>query len=207
MSATDLSICQMAVGFLGMKKFQSLSDTANKSAVACNLVYESLRDEVQSAHFWNFNTRRETLAQLTNVPLFGAAYAYQVPTNVLHITMLKNPTVHYEREGDILYTDINPCMVKMLTRVTDTSKFSAGFVLTLAYRIAADLAYALTGSNTVADKMWDKYEKALKSAKGSDGIEGKLPPIVRHTLLESRLRGGGQLNWGAGFYVRGSRDV
>jgi hypothetical protein len=202
--ATPVSICNLALGHVGVKKaISSLSDTTNIHAVLCNRLYEALRDEVLAAAYWNFAMERVELAQVDEEPAFGYSYCYQLPSDCLRVRRTHIHGAQWVREGDKIYTHNETCKIQYVKKITDTSQFSPEFVTALGYRIAVDLAFPIVQSNTLRESLLGIYKEKVGEAKSSDGQEGKLPPIVQHTLLQARaIRG-----YNSDSYGRGERDV
>ena len=58
---------------------------------------------------------------------------------------------------------------------------------TIAHRLAADLAYNITGSTTVAQQMFGLYESRLREARSMDAIEGKPDRIITEDFTNIRF--------------------
>ena len=57
----------------------------------------------------------------------------------------------------------------------------------MASKLAAEVAYAITGSNSVAQQMIAVYQSALKEARSMDGIEGFPEKIIADDFINIRF--------------------
>lgn len=161
--ATDVTtICNLALNKLGASGIMSLDD-ASASAGTCKLFYEPTRDEVLRSHRWNFAIKRTELSQLSDAPLFGWAFQYELPTDCLRVLQLngyeqwERPDM-WETEGGMLLTDEDTTHLKYIARVTDTNLFDPLFVDALSSRLAAKIAVKITGSDSKAEALTRDYE-------------------------------------------------
>lgn len=162
---------------LGADTITALTDDSAE-ARAANAQYEKLRDEVLRAHPWNFAVARARLARLAEAPPFGFAWQYQLPSDCLRVLLLNDGIPAYEVEGRRILTDEESAELVYLRQVTDPNEYDALFREALAYRVAADLAYPLANSTTLAGAMMQLYREALALARAVDGQESG----ARHTL-------------------------
>jgi hypothetical protein len=184
---SEVSIVNGALARLGDDVILSLSDDSKRARLA-NLLYADVRDTVLRAHPWNFATARAQLGQLVAMPAFGYTHQYQLPSDpyCLRVLEMDNPGYTFKIEGRVLLTDEDPCYIRYIARITDPAQFDATFTEALSARLAAEMAYALTGHASLAEAMWKLYELKLREARGMDGLEGTTDPFVSDDLLEVR---------------------
>lgn len=182
---SEVSICNSGLIRIGATRIASLTEES-KEAFLCFEQYPILRDEVLAAHPWNFAIKRATLPILGSTPSFGFGYEFQIPTDCLRVIELNEKHNDYQVEGDKLLYDQDTVAIRYIARIEDTTKYSPMFVSALSARIAADLAYPLVQSNTVARDMKAHYERLLSEAKTVDAQEGTPPVLVDDTWLNSR---------------------
>jgi hypothetical protein len=166
-----VGIVNSALIKIGADTITSLTDDSAE-ARAANAQYEKLRDEVLRAHPWNFAIARAQLPRLAEAPAFGYAHQYQLPADSLRVLLMQGGRAAFEIEGRRLLTDEETAAVLYIRRVTDPNQFDAMFAEALATRIAADLAYPLANSTTLAGAMMQLYRDALAHARAIDGQEG-----------------------------------
>jgi hypothetical protein len=171
---------------LGQPLISSLSTDTVPGAVYCNEQYSKLRDEVLSQAHWKFARKRASLAQ-TTAPTFGYTYAYQLPADFLKVISLDYPDIEYQIEDQTLVTDEDTINLIYLAQVTNTSKFTAHFAETVSARIAAELAYALTGSATVQQNMWSLYRQQLAEARSMNSQQGTAQDLSADDWFNSRF--------------------
>jgi hypothetical protein len=191
--ASQTDICNLALIRLGSLPILSIDDT-DKRAVAVRGVWGQVVDIVLRDHPWNFAVRRAKLARLSAAPLFGYAYAYQLPAEQLRVlgllnvdTGLMDPTLGFEIEGQTLVTDQASASIKYVERVTATGRFDPRFCSALASRLAAEVALHLTGSPAVKKQMMDEYVYELSTARSIDAQENP-PEVYREdSWMDARL--------------------
>jgi hypothetical protein len=182
---SEVSICNSALIKIGASRIASLTEDS-KEAKLCYEQYPILRDEVQASHPWNFCIKRVVLALLPSTPAFGFDYEFQLPNDCLRVVELDTKHIDYQVESDKLLCNEQNMSIKYIARIEDTTKFSPMFISALSHRIAADLAYPLVQSNTLARDMKQMYAVILSEAKTADAQEGTPPVLIDDTWLTSR---------------------
>lgn len=168
--ASVVGIVNSALIKLGADTIAALNEDSPE-ARAANARFEALRDEVLRAHPWNFALARAELARLVDAPAFGPAHQYQLPADCLRV-MAMDGEEPFEIEGNRLLTDAESARALYVRRVADPNLFDAMFRETLALRLAADLAYKLVSSTTLAQQMMQIYREHLALARSADAQEG-----------------------------------
>jgi hypothetical protein len=192
--ASEVDICNMALGHIGQDANVSAIDPPDGSAEAdhCARFYPMARDEILESHAWRFATRRAQLAAV-DVPdeVDSWDYAYQLPNQCIRPlavflpestddTAAQDFTVETDSTGnDILYTNVEDAVLKYIARVEDTTKFSPLFTIALA-RL---LAHYLAGPITKASKMAAAQRAALRAGGHAEGHR-----LGREQPEEQRLR-------------------
>ena len=162
----------------------ALTDNS-KEARLCNRNFDLVRDAVLRAHPWNIAVTRKELAQDASAPAFGFTYQYTLPTDPYCLRVLSfwdsnvdnelaayDSNVMYKIEGRKILSNEGTCNIIYIGRVTDTEQYDSLLSSTIAHRLAAKLAYNITGSGTVAQTMQALYEERLREAKSIDAMEG-----------------------------------
>jgi len=60
------------------------------------------------------------------------------------------------------------------------------FTELLTARLTAELAYSITGSNSLTKQMWEIYESKVKEARSIDGSEGFIDGLVSDEFTSFR---------------------
>lgn len=91
--ASDVDICNLALGYLGDSATVSNLSPPEGSAQAghCARFYPIARDALLELHPWGFATVRVPLALLNITPPNSWAYAYAAPNDVLNILAVLDP--------------------------------------------------------------------------------------------------------------------
>jgi len=196
--ASKVQIINRALTKLNAKRITSPNDPAT-NGVNARSVWDDIRDEVLASFPWNFATRRVQLSRLSASPVYGYDYQYRIPSEpkVLHIWEALNdgvtPTKQYviegDEEGQLLLTNFTAIYIKYTARITDTERFSPWMVESMASRMAAELAYPITGKRKVAEDMMQEYLFKIQIAGVKEGMQGEdyVPDDSKHPIEDDWL--------------------
>ncbi len=184
MATSVIEICNNALLDLGEEAIMSLGDES-KAAGLCNHRWPAVRDAVLRAHPWNCGMAQAELAAAAAAPLWKWEFQYTLPTDFLRITQLVgtdgNTIADWEIQGGIiLCNEAAPIYISYVRRETDPRKYDALLGEALSARLAATLAYPLSGSTSLAQAYWEVYQNKLAEARGVDAREG-VPESVTPT--------------------------
>ena len=184
---------------LGAATITALTENS-KEARLCNRRFETVRDQVLRAHPWNAAITRKELAQDSAAPAFGFTYQYTLPTNPYCLRVLSfwnanvdNEIAAYDSqnmfkvEGRKILTDESTCKIIYIGRVTDTEQYDSLLSSTIAHKLASEVAYAITGSNSVGQQMFQLYQSRLAEARSMDAAEGIPDKIIADSFINSRF--------------------
>lgn len=184
----------------------------------CARFYPIARDSLLELHAWNFATRRVQLAELTNTWVqWDHAYAKPadcirmlavIPPNVADdyttavgfspngVPMLGSTAVpqNYVVElnddlAEVILTDQEDAVLRYIARVTDTTKFSPLFVMTLAHHLASMLAGpVLKGDVGAAEAKRQQalVQAYLARAAASDANQRQVNPVHNVGWIQGR---------------------
>ena len=170
MATTFVEIANRAITYLGGEVITSLDDDT-KEGRACKRLYEQTRDALLRDHPWNFAIKRSSLAANTTAPEFEYTNAFDFPNDTLRIIEV-DTTEEWAVEGRQIVSDAAaPLDIVYIERVTDPNLFDAKFIEAFSLRLAADIAYDITASQTVAATAENKYATLLKEARLVDAQE------------------------------------
>jgi hypothetical protein len=194
-----VDICNEAMDLLGAATITALTENS-KEARLCNRRFETVRDQVLRAHPWNAAITRKELAQDSAAPAFGFTYQYTLPTNPYCLRVLSfwnanvdNEIAAYDSqnmfkvEGRKILTDESTCKIIYIGRVTDTEQYDSLLSSTIAHKLASEVAYAITGSNSVGQQMFQLYQSRLAEARSMDAAEGMPDKIIADSFINSRF--------------------
>jgi hypothetical protein len=194
-----VDICNEALDLLGAATIISLTDNS-KEARLCNRNFEPVRDAVLRAHPWNVAVTRKELAKDAASPAFGFTNQFTLPTDPYCLRVLSfwdsnvnnelaayDSNVMYKIEGRKILSNEGTCNIVYIGRVTNTEEYDSLLSATIAHRLAAKLAYNITGSGTIAQTMQALYEQRLREAKSIDAMEGYPEQPVADTYTNIRF--------------------
>ncbi len=205
--ASEVDICNLALAHLGDTATVASLDPPEGSAQAehCARFYPIARDSLLEMHTWGFATKRAQLAQLGAAwPEWG--YAYAQPADALNIIAILPPdaTDDYSANvsnvpvaaggsyvpqafscetdysgADIILTDQPNAVLRYTSIVTDTTKFSPLFVMSLSWHLASMLAGPmLKGDAGAAEskRCTAMMQAYLSKATESDAAQRRINP-------------------------------
>lgn len=194
-----VDICNEAMDLLGAATITALTENS-KEARLCNRRFETVRDAVLRSHPWNTAISRAEIARDSAAPAFGFSYQYTLPTDPYCLRVLSfwnsnvdseiaayDSQVMYKIEGRKILSDEGTCKITYIGRITDTEQYDAMLSNTIAHRLAAETAYAITGSTTVAQQMQALYEQRLREARSMDAMEGYPDKIIADDFVNIRF--------------------
>lgn len=181
--ASEVEICNLALGLLGDESIISLSDDSKRAGL-CKLFYPAIRDRVLRSHPWNSAIMRVVLAPLAETPAFGYSYYFVLPTDPYCLRVIEaNENIYaWKIEGRKLLTDEAAVNLLYIGRVTDVNLFDSLLIDAIATRLAAELAHPLTAKMNTVTAMWELYKIKLQEARGVNAQEGT-PPVLECTEL------------------------
>lgn len=188
MSRSAVSICNLALQKLGAKRIVSFED-GTKNAHLCDGFYSQAVDEVLRMHPWNCAIHRKELAADEEAPVFGWAYQYSLPSSPYCLRVLAVQYADYEFaiEGRKLVTNEGTCKIAYIKRIIDPNEFDSLLTEAIVARLTIKLAYPITQSVSLEDKMCKNFKHILSEARSADAQEGTPQKIDTSTLLNARL--------------------
>lgn len=177
MATSSVEICNSALYKIGAARISSLADET-KSARILNDQYDRLRKEVLRAHPWNFAIAFVSLAATTNTPVWDNwSTEFLIPSDVLRVleTDLVDGALWemgYNVDGNkVIFCNDDAVKIRYIKDITNTTRFAPDFEEALAFRIAADISYALTQSQTIQANMFKLYDASMAMARSFDAQE------------------------------------
>lgn len=188
--SSKVGICNLALTSIGGDRITSITDNTN-TAKNCNAIFDDVADYVMAAHEWSTAVSRATLNRLSDTPSFGWAYQYQLPVSpynlrVLDINELRSGDYPFRIEGDALLTDEATAKIRYIGRITNTQQYGPFLTEAVVARLAAELAYPVTGNATLTAEMFKKAAFILEQSIASDGCQGSGFDIISPDLIDPR---------------------
>lgn len=191
--ASEVEICNLALGHIGQSVAIASLSEQSKAARICARNYAQARDELLAATPWRFARKSIALAQLTETPFPGYAYAYAQPEDCLNVhrvcpeagirahwraveISLTQPHRRHEYadripfevvmgvQGTAIATDLKDAFLLYTARVTNTSRFTPMFVNALAWSLASKIAMPMAVDANLAGRADQGAAMALVNA-------------------------------------------
>ncbi len=170
---------------LGAAPIASLAETT-KSATLCANLYPLARKDLLRSHVWNCCVKRVLLAPLVDVPVFGWSHQFAKPGDWLRVLSVGDGIeLDYEFEGNRILCDTDSLPLRYVADVTE-GNWDSHMVDVMVKRMAADLAYPITKSTSLAQLKLQQYEEAKKAAKSVDGMENPPEEIADSPFIAAR---------------------
>ena len=170
--ASIVDICNGALNQLGASTILSLTEDS-KNARLCNARYTQVRDSLFRSHPWNCLQKRVQLAADTTAPAWGFTSAYTLPADCLRLLRILDYDSNHKVEGRKILTNNSSMKILYVARIEDPNEYDELLRETISAALAADIAYAVTSSNPVAQNMYGLYQTKLKDARFVDATEGQ----------------------------------
>lgn len=115
------------------------------------------------------------------------SYIYSIPSDCLRVLEINdNPDIAWEVNDIGLLTDEDDVSIVYIQEHTTVSQYPSNFVNALAAKIAAELAMAITGSESKADKMFKLALHMEAIAATTDAKEIKTARAVTNRYADAR---------------------
>lgn len=172
MTDSMVNIVNRALDHIGQQPLVSI-DEPGPNPARIRRLWPQVRDAVLREHNWKSATRRTKLNELAARPAFGFARKYQLPPDFLRLVDTHPAGARVEVEGDSLLADEQDLAIAYVARIDDPGLFDASLKDVLSLKLAAELAYGISASVSLAGQLEDKYRLRLKEARRHDAREGE----------------------------------
>lgn len=188
--ATKIGIINRALTKLGSDRLLNEGDD-NAASRAVEAIYDGVLDSLLRSYRWSFAIKRKQLAQLTETPVYGYQFEYQLPADCIRIDAVtdfahqewhchgweayKLPIPRYQVEGRSILTDMDTVFIRYGARMPDPTTYDEAFTEAFACKLAVELCETITQSSTKKQAALQDFDMALKAARSASAIER--PPI------------------------------
>ena len=187
--ASEITICSNALLQLGQNTISSF-DEGTDLAKLCSNLWADTRDSILRIHPWNCSTRRLALAPSATAPVYGFAFAFDMPGDLLRLFEADTAGSH-KVEGRKILADENPLYIKYGWRNEDVASYDTLLIETLTAAMMVKLAYPLTKSTSQVQASVTLFDFWFSQAKSVDAQEDTPDQIGRSSLTNVRRSGGG----------------
>jgi hypothetical protein len=196
--ATALSkadICNLALDYLlqtNEEVVTNIEAPSTPTEVVCNRWYDVTRRAVLREHPWLFARKRITLTPTTTTPAFGYSNAYNLPNDFIRLVSIEDPNSFnpfpnrlYTIEGRQILTNpvedssngtsTDSLNIIYIYNLTNVAQVDSLFVEVLAAKLALNMSYKFTSSNSDVQRIEALLRDKLQSARSINGQER--PPL------------------------------
>jgi len=173
-SAIDIS--NQALVLLGASPIVSFDDATTEANVL-SIMYATSKAQLLRDYPWRSATKYATLAKSTEKPLDPQwDHIFAWPDDAVRILKIvgsqypNDPLPQFKSVGKEIYTRIDGIAAEYIYDIAEP-QMDALMSGALADRVAMDLSYTLTGSNTRESNMAGRYERKLEEARIVDRQE------------------------------------
>ena len=185
MTRTD--ICNLALRRVGEQTIMNLDETS-KNAEICNLIFEPVYKQCLRTSNWNFATKRQILVQDTVSPAFGWSYRFILPASYIKALRLSD-NQEYSIEGGKLLTCCSDAELVYISYIDDMNQLDDLFVKYLYLKLAVEMSYTLTETNTILNGLVQLAEQAERDALFFNSSEDTAEYIDYSAWISAREAG------------------
>ena len=186
--ATDIEICSAALVLLGASPIASLTE-GTKQSTLCALLYPPAKREMLRKHVWNCAVKRVVLAPLDGAPTYGWSNWFSKPGDFIRLLDIGEcGDDDYTFEGNRILANQTSLRLRYVAEITE-GMWDSSMVDVMIKRMAADLAYPVTKSASLAQLKAQEHMAALREAKAIDGQETPPEEFGDSPFIQARSRG------------------
>lgn len=187
---SEVQICNSALVKIGVTNLIGALTEETEEAVACNQLYEQVRDEVTRDHFWNFAVTFASLTADAVAPSWGYAHSYTLPTDCLRFIGIKgSPAYQLTKDRKIFTDEAAPLYIMYVAQVTTVADMDITFKRALVTRLAAELCMSLTKDLERNRALLAEYSVIAEDARFFDSTEGSQASLAAQALINARFQG------------------
>lgn len=182
-STSAIQISSNALILLGHPPISSFDEPGAGAQASSNL-YEQSYLNLLTIHRWRFATKKAQLARLSEAPLNGYQYKFQLPPDLLYL-IKKDEGFKYEVFGDELHSNNLAEEIDYIYRVNEDN-LPPYFIKMFEFFFAAQLAIPVVGNTSRADYYANLYEMQLKRAKFADSSQRPGDTFLQSPYTQAR---------------------
>jgi hypothetical protein len=169
--ATQIGIINSALVKIGAATITATTDDS-ESARASMRIWDQGFDDLLASYPWNCATARATLTALPDAPDSGFDYQFPLPTDPYCLRVIEEVNNYeWHVEGRRLLCDSSAPEIRYIKRATNLGELSSQVAEVMSLWLAKELAFGLTGSAALADRMEARYMERLRKARLEDSAE------------------------------------
>lgn len=187
----DNNIKKMSLQYLGIDALDvDFDKNEEELAIKVNFVYENIIRKALSNYKWSFAVKTQLLEEKKLLEDYKYKYSYTLPSDYLRLTnpfVDKNKTtLIYDFEvKDSFITNYEKVYIEYIARV-ESEKFPEYFKTYIAYKIAKELCFNLTGDTDLLSIMTLRANEEYISAKNIDFLQQPVKTIQDNPFINAR---------------------
>ena len=169
----DVAIANHALRLLKVQRIASLDQANTQAARALVDVWEPVLKRLLRKHNWNFAIERFEVSPDVDAPTYGFKYKYTLPPQILRLIEIEDGRDNaYKLEGNRLLTDKTPPLRgRIVSYVTDATRYDAHFRSYLAHELAEEIAEDAGASSTTVQRIQEAKKQIKSDAIEDDSFE------------------------------------
>jgi hypothetical protein len=186
--ASQIELCNEALIRLGAPTITDIDDNT-KAAKLCKKLYDRVIEQVSAEGPFSNTIKRVALATLTTDPTFGYNVAYQLPNDCIKVITVNDQCPgdkDFRVEDNKLYSNDTSISIQYISRLSSTGNFGVYMSNSVVDLLAAKMAYAFTGSMTIARELMQVYRAELQSNLAGDNQQGSRDVVQVRDFLDVR---------------------
>jgi hypothetical protein len=181
-------VANLALQKVGGKKLTTLGSDGTRNDDALDLIYSDTLKEVARIIPWNCLIKRVALVANAGTNLSDYTYMYDVPADMVRILDIENDdTVMYSWEGPYIYCSIEDAELRYIANITTVSQWDSLFLEAFTSRLAAKIAYRLTGKEQLVQIWLQDYMFQLGAAINAGVTERGVASDVMLAFVQNML--------------------
>lgn len=194
-------ICNMALARIGHDAIE-LIDEPSEDARLCRRFYDQVRKATLRRWPWTFALRRSQLALVATDPpeALEWRYKYRYPASCLNLKRLYNKTftnipqyteykLSSDPEGRLIYCNLPNIWAEYVYDIQDCALMDDEFIEALSWKLAADIAFKLTGNMGLTQSCLQAYNALFAEAGADDMNEQNVSDPGIYNLAAARFTG------------------
>lgn len=193
--SSDKDIANQALLMIGSESIVSFDD-GTVEANACKVLYEPCKKQLLRSYDWNCANATDRLAQLATPPVDTRwSYTFAIPDNALRILEVievgdvnnkgSGEPVKFEVARRTILTNCQHVAARYIDNIAEPY-LDSHVEMALVARLALDLSYTLTASNTRESNLATLAERKLEEARTTDSLERTHKFLRIDTLQNAR---------------------
>ena len=203
--ASQIQICNLALRHIAEQPIASL-DEASEPANVLTDVFDFVYQEELRSYPWRWASETATLAEIASEEPPDFAYVHQLPADYLMmqkiLDKISGETLYdiwdelygrytlrqseYEIRQGKLYSNWSDVDIKYTKLMSDYSKLDSTFVIAFSWRLAYEIAAALTSRDGLRERAYQQYQIEINKARGANGNEQRRRLDISREYLGAR---------------------